>query len=149
MTTPVAGIDHVAIIVRDIESSLQWYVEKLGLTVIGDEVNAAAGVRLVYLDAGNTMLQLVCPVAPGPLADALAKQGEGLHHLCFQVENIDETIDSLAPGAVVPVTVGGRQRRTAFLPQRPNNLVLELSESDPFDAAAGCVQYEEATRGAE
>ena len=129
----IAGIDHVALVVRDIDASLRYFTERLGLTVLGDEVTeASGGARLVYLDAGNVTIQLVSPTgATGPIAQHLAERGEGLHHICLAVEEIDEALEALAPDTQVPVAVGGRARRTAFLPDRPSGLVIELTETRP------------------
>ena len=127
----IAGIDHIGLVVRDIDASLSYYIDQLGFRLISDEpTTASGGARLVYLDAGNVVLQLVSPLtSSGPIASALEQRGEGLHHICVTVDDIDETLEALAPGAAVPVAVGGRGRRTAFLPNRPNNLVVELTEA--------------------
>ncbi len=129
-TSPVAGIDHVGLLVRDIDASIPYFRDVLGMQVVGDDVNEQAAVRLVYLDAGNMILQLVSPYGPGPIADALEARGEGLHHLCFQVESIPAALEELAPGKNVAITRGGRNRRTAFLPDRPSGLIIELTEID-------------------
>ena len=131
--SPIAGIDHIAILVRDIEASLAYYTDVLGFPVVDDDLNEGASVRLLYLDAGNMIIQLVSPYGPGAIADALAVQGEGLHHVCFRTGNIDTAIDSLAPGADATVSVGGRNRRTCFLPDRPNGLIMELTELEEFE----------------
>jgi methylmalonyl-CoA/ethylmalonyl-CoA epimerase len=136
--TPISGIDHVAILVRDVDASLPYYTEQLGFALLRDELTqASGGARLAYLDAGNIKIQLVSPTGTtGPIADYLANHGEGLHHICLTVEDIDQTIAALAPGVEVPVVVGGRNRRTAFLPARPNNLVTELTEAEPYRATS-------------
>lgn len=129
--TPINGIDHIGLLVRDIDSSLRYFTEHLGFKLISDERTAASGgARLAYLDAGNVILQLLSPTgASGPIAEHLAEHGEGLHHICLTVDDIDRTIADLAPDAEVDVTLGGRGRRVAFLPERPNGLVMELTES--------------------
>jgi len=132
--SPLTGIDHVAVLVRDIDASLPYYTDVLGIPVVGDDVNAAANVRLLYLDAGNMVIQLVSPFGPGAIADALAKRGEGLHHICFQTQSIDIAIDTLAPGSEVAVSIGGRNRRTCFLPDRPNGLIMELTELEEVES---------------
>ena len=132
--SPLIGIDHIGLLVRDIDASLPYYTDVLGFPVVGDDVNETAKARLLYLDAGNMIIQLVSPFGPGAIADALASQGEGLHHVCFQTENIHSAIDSLAPGANVAVTIGGRNRRTCFLPDRPNGLIMELTELEEVES---------------
>lgn len=129
-TSPVAGIDHVGMLVRDIDASLLYFRDVLGMQVVADDANEQAAARLVYLDAGNMILQLVSPYGPGAIADALETEGEGLHHVCFQVESIPAALEQLAPGKDVPITKGGRNRRTCFLPDRASGLVIELTEID-------------------
>ena len=132
-TSPLIGVDHIGLLVRDIEAALPYYTDVLGFTVVGDDVNASANARLVYLDTGNMIIQLVSSFGPGVIADALAEQGEGLHHVCFQTEKIDGAVAYLSPGADVTVTVGGRNRRTCFLPDRPNGLIMELTELEEVE----------------
>jgi methylmalonyl-CoA/ethylmalonyl-CoA epimerase len=131
----ISGIDHVAILVRDTDAALPYYTEQLGFRLVGDEHNpAGGGVRLTYLDAGNIMLQLVSPTSDsGPIAQYLDANGEGLHHICLTVDDIERAVADLAPGAGTPIAVGGRGRRTAFLPGRPNGVVLELTEAEPYE----------------
>lgn len=138
-SAPIAGIDHVALIVRDIDAALPFYTEQLGFRLISDELTqASGGARLAYLDAGNIILQLVSPTGDsGPIADALHADGEGLHHICLTVDDIDQTLAALAPGTNPPIAVGGRGRRTAFLPIRPNGLITELTEAKPYEATGG------------
>jgi methylmalonyl-CoA/ethylmalonyl-CoA epimerase len=132
--TPVNGIDHIGLLVRDIDASLSFFVHHLGFALLTDEVTAASGgVRLAYLDAGAVTLQLISPTgSTGPIAEHLTEHGEGLHHLCLSVDDIDQSIADLAPDAEVAVVLGGRGRRTAFLPDRPSGLILELTESAAF-----------------
>lgn len=134
-SAPIAGIDHVALIVRDIDAALPYYTEQLGFRLIADEcTQASGGARLAYLDAGNIVVQLVSPTgAAGPIAEHLDAYGEGLHHICLTVEDIQQTLAAFAPGVEVPIAVGGRGRRTAFLPHRPNGLITELTEAKPYD----------------
>jgi methylmalonyl-CoA/ethylmalonyl-CoA epimerase len=129
----VMNIDHIAVAVRDIDASLSYYVDQLGFALVQDELLPAAGVRLVYLSGGNTMLQLVQPVAPCPVADFLAQNGEGLHHICLQVDDIPRFLHGLPGQAAVPVVMAGRGRRACFLASPPNGLRIEVTETEPFE----------------
>ncbi len=124
-------VDHIAILVRSIDESLAYYRDRLGLAVIGDEVVPAAAVRLVYLDAGGAMIQLVQPIGPGAMASQLATHGEGLHHLCYAVPDLEAAAGLIAPGAEIRPIQGGRGQRTAFLPMPINAVITELTESEP------------------
>ena len=123
------GMDHVGLLVRDIDASLPFYRDVLGARLLEEQTLDGVGVRVAYLDAGNTLIQLVEPIRPGALMDELAASGEGLHHVCLAVEDIPAALVRLAPGADVEVVLGGRGRRACFLPERPNGLRLELTES--------------------
>ncbi len=130
-TAGIRGVDHVALVVRDVEAALAHFTGRLGLTVLRDEVTAASGgARLVFLDAGNVAIQLVSPTSrDGPMAEHLAAHGDGLHHVCLAVDDIEASVAALAPGADVVIAVGGRGRRTAFLPGKPGGLTTELAEA--------------------
>lgn len=127
-------LDHVAVLVADLEAAVPYYRERLGLAVVTAEDLPEAGVRVAYLDLGGTLLQLVQPTRPGPIDDHLREYGEGLHHLCFAVRDLDDAAPRLADGDPGPVAKGGRDRRSCFLPQRPNGLHIELTELAPAPA---------------
>ena len=91
-TQPIRGVDHVAIVVEDADAALPYYRDVLGMRLIGDERNLHANVRLVYLDAGNVIVQLVAPFGPGPVQDHLTRAGEGLHHICLRVDDIPQML---------------------------------------------------------
>jgi len=130
------GVDHIALLVRDAEAPLAYFTGDLGLTVIRDEqTQASGGARLIFLDAGNIAIQLVCPTGPtGPMAEHLEAHGEGLHHVCLAVDDIEASLAALAPDEDVAVAIGGRGRRTAFLPGKPGGLITELAEVNPDES---------------
>lgn len=121
----LGGVHHIAIMVRDIDQSLPFYVDRLNLVLLSDERLPQVGARLAFLDAGNTLLQLVEPTHPGPLRDDLERYGEGLHHVCFEVPDIEAAVKRLAPDAGVTIARGGRGL-TAFLPPGANGMRTEL-----------------------
>jgi len=83
------GLDHLAIVVPDTEQALQVWRDRVGLKLLYSEVVNCGAVRLTHLDLGNTQLQLVEPLTPDhPLKVWLAKNGPGLHHLCFKVDDV-------------------------------------------------------------
>jgi methylmalonyl-CoA/ethylmalonyl-CoA epimerase len=126
-------IDHVGVAVRDVDSSLGYYVDALGMTVSVDVPLDDGSTRLVYLESGDTTLQLVQPLRPGPLMEFLDTHGEGLHHVCFAVDDIIAALESL-PGheRVDGVYLGGRRCRVSFIAARPNGIRIELTELDPL-----------------
>jgi methylmalonyl-CoA/ethylmalonyl-CoA epimerase len=134
---PIDGIDHVAILVRDLDAALPYYRDTLGWREIERDVNDTAGVNLLYLDAGNLSVQLVCPYREGAVMDHLDAHGEGLHHICFRTPNIEDSIARLAPGADVRIMTGELGIRTCFLPDRPNGLIMELAERTETGPGSG------------
>lgn len=116
--TPIRRLDHVAIAVHDTAAALRYFEGQLGLAVVSTEENAAARARLTYLDAGNAMLQLVAPLSDqAPIAAHLQAHGEGLHHVCFGVEDVSVAAAALAGAPSSAVKLGsGRGRPSAFLP---------------------------------
>lgn len=124
----IPSIHHIAILVRDVDSTLPFYVERLQLAVVGDEWLPQVGARLTYLAGGSTLIQLVQPTHPGPLQEHLERHGEGLHHICFAVDNLEATLHRVAPDAVVAIQEAVNGRRTVFLPPGPNGVRIELLE---------------------
>jgi len=94
----ITRIDHVGIAVRDLETSIEFYTTTFGLTVAGRETNEAQGVREAMLhiaDApgGASYVQLLEPLADDtPVGKFLAARGEGVHHVGYGVEDIDQAL---------------------------------------------------------
>jgi methylmalonyl-CoA/ethylmalonyl-CoA epimerase len=140
--TLVRRLDHVAVLVRSTEEALRFYSGRLGLAVASSEEIDAPHVRLTYLDAGNAYLQLVQPLdGDSPLARWLEEHGEGLHHICFGVDDVPAAAAALSdPGA--DVTLGsGRGRVSAFVAAAASNGVrvecTEFVRAADVDATPG------------
>lgn len=126
-------LDHVAVLVRDIDDALAYWRDRLGLPVVHDEVNERARARLTYLDAGGVFIQLLAPTGPdSPLAAKLDADGEGLHHLCFAADDVLGRAAALADaGAPAPAAGSGRGRPSAFVPGPSHHgTLVELTASD-------------------
>lgn len=110
------GLDHLAIVVPDTEAALRIWRDALGFPVLYSEDVNDATVRLTHLDLGNTQLQLVQPLTPDhPLQAWLAKNGPGLHHFCFAVDDVGEAMrNSPVPAAPKPHQ-GTHGKRAVFL----------------------------------
>jgi methylmalonyl-CoA epimerase len=124
----VRSVDHIGIVVNDIGSALEYYVGALGLPVVHEEVLVERSARLVFVDAGNVLIQLVEPLAAGPLTEFLANEGEGFHHICFEVHDIPDTLRTLTAQTNDGIFPGGRGRRACFLKDVPAGLRIELYE---------------------
>lgn len=132
MSAQVCRLDHVAVAVRETEAALAFFRDRLGLDIAHTQVLDRPHVRLTYLDAGNTFIQLVEPLDPeGELAAAIARHGEGLHHICFGVDDVLEAARAISPGAGDPVAGTGRGRVSAFVPgSPPHGVRIECTEFD-------------------
>lgn len=129
--TPIRRLDHVAVAVRDTEQALHYFRDHLGLYVASTEELEAQRVRLTYLDTGNAYLQLVQPLDPDhELARWIEAHGEGLHHVCFGVDDPLAAAAELAPlGAPAPIAGSGRGRVSSFVPgDLPSGVRLECTE---------------------
>ena len=90
---PIRRLDHVAVLVRNTDDALSFYEGHLGLRVQSSEEIPMPHVRLTYLDAGNAYVQLVEPLdGTSPLAAQLDEHGEGLHHVCFGVDDVEAAL---------------------------------------------------------
>lgn len=143
--TLIRRIDHVAVLVRDTDSALAFYRDHLGLRLASTEEVAEPHVRLTYLDAGNAYVQLVEPLDAGsPLAQTLSQNGEGLHHICFAVDDVLSAVATLSDDGAVASAVGsGRGRPSAFLSAADSHGVrIECTafvREEDVDARAGWI----------
>ncbi len=140
--TPLRRLDHVAVLVRSTDEALRFYEGRLGLRVHSSEEIDEPRVRLTYLDTGNAFLQLVEPLdAQSPLAAWLDEHGEGLHHICFGVDDVESAVTELSdPGSVVRLG-SGRGRVSSFLTSAAANGVriecTGFDRAEDVDASAG------------
>lgn len=106
LTRGVKRIDHVAIVVRELAVALRFYRDTLGVAPSRILDFPREGVRIAFLPLGGlggSEIELLEPTDPeGGVARFLEKRGEGLHHLCLEVEDVDEALGELtAAGAAV------------------------------------------------
>lgn len=127
-------IHHVAIVVRDIDSAVAMYRDTLGLPVRLVLPIEHDEVTIAFLDIGESKIELVQPTSDSTgVARFLEKKGEGFHHVCFEVDGIDETLGDLAARGVElidTVSRKGAEGPVAFLhPRSCNGVLVELIEA--------------------
>jgi len=129
-------IDHVAIIVRNIEQALAFYRDILGLSPREIKEVPDERVRIAFLPMGGpggSEIELIEPTDSGSsLSRFLEKRGEGLHHICLQVEDIEAALQEMqAKGAMVLDTEPrmAAEGRAIFLhPRSTHGVLLEFIE---------------------
>jgi len=132
-------IDHVAIIVRSIEQALAFYRDTLGIEPSEIREVPSEQVRIAFLPLGGpgvSEIELVEPLsANASLNRFLEKRGEGLHHICLEVEDIDAALRELREKGAPVLDQEPRQAaegRAIFLhPKGTSGVLLELVEREP------------------
>jgi len=129
----IKKIDHIAIVVRSIEEALQVYEGALGLELTDVKEVPEQAVTVAFLPVGESKIELVEPLtADGGIARFLEKRGEGLHHICLEVDDIEAALQDLAAQGVRLIDEQPRQGahgRVAFLhPKSAHGVLIELIE---------------------
>lgn len=144
----VLGVDHLAIAVEDLDAATALWRDRFGLREGAREVVEDQGVEVQMMYAGETRIELVCPVRDdSPMAGFLAKRGPGLHHLALAVQDCARAIEDVtaAEGRMIDAAPrgGAHDTRIAFVhPKSANGVLTELveggegpwNESAPADA---------------
>jgi methylmalonyl-CoA/ethylmalonyl-CoA epimerase len=122
-------IDHIGVAVAEIEPALELYRDGFELTVAHREVVEEQGVEAVLLDVGENHVELLAPLSPDTsVGKFLAKQGPGLHHVAYQVDDIDATLQALKQAGMQLIDeqprTGIRGSRVAFMHPRATAGVL-------------------------
>jgi methylmalonyl-CoA/ethylmalonyl-CoA epimerase len=122
-------IDHIGVAVEQIEPALALYRDSFELDLAHREVVEEQGVEAVLLDVGENHVELLAPLGDDtPVGRFLAKHGPGLHHVAYQVGDIDETLDALRAAGLKLIDeqprTGIRGSRVAFLHPRSSGGVL-------------------------
>lgn len=127
-------IDHIGIAVCSIEQSLRLYASGLGLLVERIEEVSAQKTKIAMLPVGEGRLELLESMEDdSPIARFLAKRGEGLHHVCFQVDDIAAELNQLKAAGVRLIDQEPRRGRggslVAFVhPESAAGVLIELSQ---------------------
>lgn len=129
-------IDHIGIAVNSLAEAVPAFSALLGSNSRGEEDVPSEGVRVAFFGTGAGRIELLEPTGPeSPVARFLARRGEGVHHVCLAVENLDAALDRAeAAGLRVldpRIRPGAGGRRVAFLhPKTTSGVLIELSEAD-------------------
>jgi methylmalonyl-CoA epimerase len=127
-----ARIDHVGVAVEDLDAGIALYEKTYEMTLVHRETVEEQGVEAVLLDVGENHVELLAPLGDDtPVGKFLAKRGPGLHHVAYQVPDIEATLAALRDAGLrlideTPRT-GIRQSRVAFLhPASSGGVLTEI-----------------------
>jgi len=125
-------IDHVAIAVRDLDAAVDFYQRAFGATVAHREVVDSDGVEEALVKVADSYIQLTAATRPdSPIAKAIEKRGEGLHHVGYRVEDCQVALDALVAAGATPIDKaprpGSRGTTVAFIhPKGACGTLIEL-----------------------
>ena len=135
----VTKLDHIGVAVEGLAQALKPYQEGLGITPSAIEEVADQGVRIAFLPVGDSEIELLEPTSPdSPVARFLEKRGEGLHHICLEVDDLEATLSRLKAQGVRLIDEtprpGGQGKRIAFVhPHGLHGVLLELAQRVDLD----------------
>lgn len=129
MSRVFTRVDHIGVAVEDLDAALALYERDYGMTLVHREVVTEQGVEAVLLDVGENHVELLAPLGPDtPVGRFLAKRGAGMHHVAYQVADIEATLASLRAAGMRLVDerprTGIRDSRVAFLHPKSSGGVL-------------------------
>jgi methylmalonyl-CoA/ethylmalonyl-CoA epimerase len=130
----IKRIDHIAIVVEDLSTALSFWQESLGLNLEHIEEVPEQLSEIAFLPAGGSEVELVRPTTTDSgIARYLQKRGPGIHHICFEVEDLDLALMELKDKGVRLINETAQEgrdgKRLAFIhPESTSGVLVELYE---------------------
>jgi methylmalonyl-CoA/ethylmalonyl-CoA epimerase len=127
-------VDHIGIAVRSLENTLPFYTDVLNLPLLGIEEVDTQMVRVAFLQAGGTKLELLEPTSEeSPIAKFIEKRGEGIHHVALGVDSIEDRIIEMKEKEIRMIDdqprLGAGGANIAFMhPKSASGVLFELCE---------------------
>jgi methylmalonyl-CoA/ethylmalonyl-CoA epimerase len=125
-------IDHIGVAVEDLDAAIETYANGLAMPVVHREIVEEQGVEAILLDVGEGHVELLAPLGPDtPVGKYLAKKGPGLHHVAYQVEDIEAVLASLKASGMRLIDetprIGIRGSKVAFVhPAATGGVLTEI-----------------------
>ena len=128
-------VNHIALVVNDMDETLEFYRRTFGVGSAETEEVPDQGVRAAVVRIGGTLLELIEPTDPSSgVAKYIERRGEGMHHICFEVDNLEDTLSRLDDADVQLVDKTPRKGlvgNIAFLhPRSTRGVLIELVDAD-------------------
>ena len=129
-----ARIDHIGVAVQSIDDALRLYEQAYAMTLVHREVVEEQGVEAVLLDVGENHVELLQPLGPDtPVGRYLERRGAGIHHVAYQVQDIEAALERLRSAGIELIDqsprTGIRGSRVAFChPRSTGGVLTEIVE---------------------
>jgi methylmalonyl-CoA/ethylmalonyl-CoA epimerase len=129
-------INHIAVVVESVDAALPFWRDALGLSAGGVQDVPAEQVKIAFLEAGDSHIELVQPVSDDSgIAKYLAKKGAGMHHICFEVDDLEAALAHMREKGIELINDTPKERdgrRYAFIhPKGTGGVLVELYERLP------------------
>ena len=129
----IKKLDHVSIVVNNLDEGLKTYENLLGIKASHIEEVPDQGIKAAMLALGDIEIELIEPTSTDSgVAKFLEKKGEGVHHMCFEVDDVDKELESLAARGVELIDKQGRKGlagKIGFLhPRSTRGVLVELAQ---------------------
>lgn len=130
----LTSINHIGIAVKDLDASIETFRKLFGFTDIHREVVEEQKVSVASFQVGDVLLELTCPTdAESPIAKFIEKRGEGIHHIAFNTDNINNDLAKLKNDGVQLINEtprdGAHDMLIAFLhPKSTNGVLTEICQ---------------------
>lgn len=127
-------ISHIGMAVKSLEASIPFYRDVLGMEFEGTEVVAEQKVKVAFLAVGESRIELLEATSPdSPVAKFLEKNGEGIHHVAYEVDDLEAALAQLKKDGVRLIDeiprMGAHQTRIAFVhPKASGGVLTELCD---------------------
>jgi methylmalonyl-CoA/ethylmalonyl-CoA epimerase len=131
----IKKIDHIAIAVKDLDEEIKRYKEILGFEFLGTEVVQEQMVKVAFFRIGELKIELTAPISDeSPISNFLKKRGSGIHHLAYEVDDIEKEIENFLAKDIKMLNLapkkGAHNARIAFAhPKSFSGVLVELKES--------------------
>ncbi|SHH42463.1 methylmalonyl-CoA epimerase [Caloranaerobacter azorensis DSM 13643] len=132
----VKKVDHIGIAVKNLEETLKFYKEVLGLELNGIEIVEQQKVKVAFLPIGDTEIELLESTdKEGPIAKYIEKKGEGIQHIAYRVDDIEKAIEEMKSKGIRMIDekprYGAGGAKIAFLhPKSTYGVLIELCQRD-------------------
>ena len=129
----IKRVDHIAIAVSNLDEALGVFEGLLGFKAAHTETIPEQGVKAALIPIGDGEIELIEPIDPeGGVAKFIERRGEGIHHICLEVDNIDDELKSLAARGIELIDKQGRKGlagKVGFLhPRAAKGVLIELAQ---------------------